>query len=326
MPLPQMQPVGQDGRRRPGSPSQRSEDGGSRPFCFPGSDLLFGGCQICSVDDGEFKERGFRRLRGGGQQWVWLNGADALCATDSRSKNAVQDCVEDVEGTSLGNEDSEDESYTEDNGGPPTAAPMVPQHDSGNIQCRNPEEAALQQEVEALLWSAGDVFAQKGWELGPIGGGRYRLNGRGIKLSLLPVGAPLPYFTHIAPVLGFDVAERAARLTVCDGSLRQPLLDYLLATGQNESYDQRGTENVMGVSGAGQFLDFNVAETGDRLIEMKHATIQAAIRRRAGGGAEAPGMTALQADGAKLLEVRPGGRLGGSRCSSRAGSQPPVVN
>lgn len=293
--------------------------------------MLFGNCQICSVDDGEFKERGFRRLRGGGQQWVWLNGADALCATDSKSKAAVQDCVEDVDGTSLGN-DSEDESYAEDNGCPPMAVPAtVPQHAGANPLVRNAEEDALQREVEALLWNAGDIFASKGWELGPIGGGRYRLNGRGIKLSLLPLGAPLPYFTHIAPGVGFDVAERAARLTVCDGSLRQPLLDYLLGTGQNESYDQRGTENPMGVSGAGQYLDFNVAETGDRLIEMKHATIQAAIRRRAGGGAEAPGMTALQADGAKLLEGKTGGSValprgqqGSSRCCSSAGSQPPV--
>jgi len=293
--------------------------------------MLFGQCQICSVDDGEFKERGFRRLRGGGQQWVW-NGAEALCATDSKSKQAVQDCVEELEGTSLGNEDSEDESCADDTGRASTAVLATGPHSKGASQNGiSPEVDALQNEVEALLWSAGDIFASKGWELGSIGGGRYRLNGRAIKLLLLPLGAPLPYFTHIAPMLGFDVAERAARLTVCDGSLRQPLLDYLLGTGQNESYDQRGTENPMGVSGAGQFLDFNVAETGDRLIEMKHATIQAAIRRRAGGGAEAPGMTALQADGAKLLEGKASsgvalarGSQVGSRCCSRAGSQPPV--
>jgi len=186
-----METISQRSRRRVGSPHHRSDDGEPRPFCFPGSDLLFGHCQICSVDDGEFKERGIRRLRGGGQQWVWLpDGADALCATDSKSKNAVQDCVEDVEGTSLGNEDSEDESYTEENSCPPMAVPAtVPQHEQGYMAFRSPEEEALQREVEALLRNARDIFAEREWELGPLGGGRYRLNGRAIKLSLLPAGA-----------------------------------------------------------------------------------------------------------------------------------------
>jgi len=165
----------------------------------------------------------------------------------------------------------------------------------------SPSQDNLAKALEAVLWSCGDIFVTRGWEVTHISGDRYSINGRNVKLTTHSAGN-IAVFSHNAEITGLDVAERAAQILVCDGSLRQPLLDYLLQNGKNESYDQRGTENVAGATGLGKYLDFNVAPTGDRIVEMNQATFQAQARQRA--GAAAPQMTSLQFEGQQLL-IRP---------------------
>mmetsp|Transcript_144228 Transcript_144228/g.401921 ORF Transcript_144228/g.401921 Transcript_144228/m.401921 type:complete len:349 (-) Transcript_144228:243-1289(-) len=315
-PLPQLRPIEQRpgrGRRRDG---EQSEDGDRRPSCFGGQ--LFGGCQICTVDDDDIHiGRGFERLR---ETWISLD-TEAFCSTHDRRKAGVNDLIEEAEESTVGGEDSSLEgdgtSVIDDchQSSVAKAASSVPWH------ARSADEERIQQELAAVMKDCGDLFTAQGWNLVHVSGERYMLNGRTIKLSLLPQGAPLPYFTHVSPSVGYDVAERASRIAVSDGSLRQPLLDYLMQTGQNESYDQRGTENPAGVAGAGKYLDFNVAFSGDRMIEMKHATIQAEMRRRVGGG-DIARMTALQEEGGKLLGGKPNAPNLLSRGSSSSTSHP----
>lgn len=169
-----------------------------------------------------------------------------------------------------------------------------------------PVQDSLQHELEAVTWRCGDIFITRGWDLKPSGSGedRYELNGRSVKMQLERLGTYKDSYQHLARDFGLDVAERAARIIVCDGSLRQPLLDYLLQNGQNESYDQRGTENVAGVTGPAKYLDFNSKPTGDRLSEMNMAMVQAAARRQASGNLAGPRLTALQYEGHQLLVSR----------------------
>lgn len=297
-PLPQMRPL----ERRFGRTRQRDRDGDEgRPTCFGGP--FFGGCQICTVDDDDIQTRnGIDRYR---NTWIMLD-ADGLCATDRKDKVGVNEIIEEAEESTIGCEDSasdpEDSSLEDSSASQAQAVSSMPTHrDSSRWQAKNADEEHMHRELDSVMRSLGSLFTSRGWDISHVSGERYMLNGRTIKLSLLPAGEPLPYFTHLASLAGYDTAENASRITVCDGSLRQPLLDYLMVTGQNENYDQRGTENAAGVAGAGKYLDFNVAFSGDRMIEMKHATIQAEMRRRVGGGGESTRKTALQEEGGRLL-------------------------
>jgi len=259
---------------------------------------------------------------------------DGLCATDRKDKVGVNDIIEEAEESTIGCEDSTsdpDDSSLEDSASQAQAESIVPTlRDSSRWQAKSADEENMHRELDCVMRSLGSHFTSRGWDISHVSGERYMLNGRTIKLSLLPAGAPLPYFTHLASLAGYDTAESASRITVCDGSLRQPLLDYLMVTGQNENYDQRGTENAAGVEGAGKYIDFNVAFSGDRMIEMKHATIQAEMRRRVGGGGEFARKTALQEEGGRLLIGKscyaslasPGVQLPLRRGPSSSSSQP----
>mmetsp|Transcript_63487 Transcript_63487/g.200566 ORF Transcript_63487/g.200566 Transcript_63487/m.200566 type:complete len:320 (+) Transcript_63487:69-1028(+) len=297
--LPQMRPI----ERRLGRGGELSDDGGARQTCFGGP--LFGGCQICTVDDDDIHTARGERLRG-----TWVSLDDGFCATDDKRKAGVQELIEDAEEDStFGGEESSlegDDSCAEDH----------PQHRSAAKASQSAAEDPLRAELDAVMQSSREFFALRGWEIVHVSRDRYLLNGRTIKLFLLPPGYALPYFTHISAVFGYDVAERASRIMACDGSLRQPLLDYLMQTGQNESYDQRGTENPAGVEGAGRIIDFNVAFSGDRMIEMKHATIQAEMRRIV--DEEVTRMSALQPERGRAS----GGPAGLSRGPSAATSHP----
>mmetsp|Transcript_35607 Transcript_35607/g.75815 ORF Transcript_35607/g.75815 Transcript_35607/m.75815 type:complete len:331 (-) Transcript_35607:203-1195(-) len=305
--LPQLRPL----EERPGRERRRLVEREEEvfplepPVCFPNQ--LFGTCQICTVEDDEIYAHRPPKER------LLVNWAfeemEGFCATEGKQAG-VSEYIEDLE---------------EGDVVPGTQAmPSVPtQRETSRWRARSPGEAqdALQEELKAVILGMGDTFVQRGWDLAHLCGERYSLNGRTIKLFLFPPGAPLPYFTHIAPSVGYDVAERAARITVCDGSLRQPLLDYLMQTGQNENYDERGTENPVGVTGAGKYLDFNVPLTDDRMIAMKHAKIQAEIRLHASGN-EGIRMSALQGEGGKLLGGRsPSCGPGNSRSPSRGAGE-----
>lgn len=305
--LPQMRPI-----------ERRLDDGPTRQTCFGGQ--LFGGCQICTVDDDDIRTtRGFDRLRD-----TWISLDDGFCATDDKRKAGVHELIEDAEDSTIGGEDSSlegEDSCADENyhSSVTKAAPSAPGlRDASGGLVKGVDEDPLRSELDFIIRHSGDTFAARGWDLVHVSRERYLLNGRTIKLFLLPHGAPLPYFTHISPMFGYDVAEHASRIVVCDGSLRQPLLDYLLQTGQNESYDQRGTENKAGVEGAGKIIDFNVAFSGDRMIEMKHATIQAEMRRIV--DEEVTRMTVPQPDRARLLGSKPGSQVGLSRGPSSSTS------
>uniref|UniRef100_A0A7S1RL68 Uncharacterized protein n=1 Tax=Alexandrium catenella TaxID=2925 RepID=A0A7S1RL68_ALECA len=295
--LPQMRPI----ERRP-------DDGAARQSCFGGQ--LFGSCQICTVDDDDIRTtRGFERLRD-----TWISLDDGFCATDNKGKAGVHELIEDVEEDStIGCEESslEGDDSCVDESVAKAAHGASTQRDGSGVLGKGTGEELLRSELDTIIRNSGDAFDARGWDLVHVSRERYLLNGRTIKLFLLPQGAPLPYFTHISPMFGYDVAERASRIVVSDGSLRQPLLDYLLQTGQNESYDQRGTENPAGVEGAGKIIDFNVAFSGDRMIEMKHATIQAEMRRIV--DEEVTRMTVPQPDRAKLIGTKSSGPVGLSR-------------
>lgn len=253
--------------------------------CF--GNPLFGGCTLCTTAADDFVQaRPVQRLRVN-----WEASAVPFCSAERGRCGARPDeLVEEVEETtSIGDDDksvvSEDTSEV-----------------TGSLVNRGQADSSqdlLHQQLEAVRWSAGDVFAARGWSLTRLSAGRYRFMGRTIKLFLLSPGAPLPFFQHLQKIFDYDTAERAATIMVCDGSLRQPLLDYLLQTGQNESYDERGTENIAGVSGAGKFLDWNTQGTDDRILEMTAAKMQADMRRSAAGESER--VSALQIEGSKLL-------------------------
>lgn len=271
--LPQLRPIEKRlARGQQHSNGEFSEDGVARQVCFGGP--FFGGCQICTVEDDDIhtQPRGFERLRDN-----WINLEDGFCASDDKRKAGVNEFIEDADDSTIDDDDSRVEDLGTDE------------------SCPSRERDPLQMELHIIQQESGDLFAMRGWDLVHVSRERYLLNGRSIKLFLLPRGAPLPYFTHIASSLGYDLAERASQILVCDGSLRQPLLDYLLQTGQNECYEQRGTENTAAVAGAGKMIDFNVAFSGDRMIEMKHATIQAEMRRMV--DEEVARMTAWNDDG-----------------------------
>lgn len=137
-----------------------------------------------------------------------------------------------------------------------------------------------------------DFFRMHGWEMAPLGGDRYHVNGREVRLILLPAGRPLAEYRHLEQRVGWATAKRSARIMVEDGPLKQPLLDYLMETGRNEQYDVRGTENFGAVPHAGKMMSFVVdgqaptrGSCDDQKIDaMKQATFQADMRKRAQQG------------------------------------------
>lgn len=261
-------------------PSPRTGGAGSGwarnfvPSCFPN---VLSGCSICLVDD----EVNIDRIR---RQWDRADGI--LCV--QRERTDLDDMVEDESEDTTSAGDTTERTEEED------SVQKRPSATSDGKATGGPR-CGLQREVEALLWSASDAFAARGWSVVHVEDDCYVIEQRGVRLTLLPARASAPCFAHLVASFGREVAERGARLTVKDGPLAQPLLDYLLQTGLNESYDQRGTENPGGVTGAAKFLDFVAAPTGpapavldldidegDRLASMKQATMEAEVRRRAG--------------------------------------------
>lgn len=288
--LPQMRPL-----ERRVAQQRRGKEEKATSTCFM-HPFFFGGCGVCSVDDDRMRNR-----------MAW--DLDTFC------KAGPDEYVEYLESNSADEEESSYGDLTPTRRSPvklqspvPGASPQRAEGGRGGsisaCRTRSTGGGSLESEIDEVVWSSGDVFITRGWEIVHIHGDRYSLNGRSVKLMLLPHSAPVPDIAHVAPSLGHDVAERAARVMVCDGSLRQPLFDYLLQTGMNEQYDQRGTENPAGVTGAAKHLEFNVIPTADRLVAMQNATIQAEVRRRAQGG-EPTRMSALQGEGGKFLATRP---------------------
>lgn len=264
-PWPQMRSIGERRHQEVRKPSGSS--GQNVMTCFSGQ--LFG-CSICTVDDSDiFPHGNLRRL---GDTWaVEVEGGGS-----------------EVDGSEVGAGVAEEESSVEDEDDASSLEDVdlgVPQWLPPTfVAGRHPSEVTIDQEIEALILGTGDAFATKGWELTRLGGDRYAINGRNVRLSLLPLGSPVPSSSHLAGKLGKTAAQRAARLTVHDGPLRQPLLDYLAETGQNEFYDARGTENPVAVTGAARNLEFHVpshvGNSGDRVEAMKQAILQADMRRQ----------------------------------------------
>lgn len=294
---------------------------------------FFGACTACApygLEEPDIGCKGFSRMR---KRWSDIE----FCASDAPAEESLRrrrkrrgsaaEMAEDdsSDATSVefsGSEDSSGPSAppmasakaaATPPGGSPSSSSSFPLFGRRMQQQRLaavesvPVQDSLQHELEAVMWRCDNIFATRGWELSPIGSGddRYELNGRSVKMQLERLGTYRASYQHLVRDFGLDVAERAARIIVCDGPLRQPLLDYLLQSGQNESYDQRGTENVAGVTGPAKYLDFNSAPTGDRLSEMNMAMRQAAARRQASGQLAGPRLTALQYEGHQLLVSRP---------------------
>lgn len=289
------------GRASPVHGEPQEVEGRTNSLCQMG---FFGGCTICTVSEDEIirPRAEFERV-----DKHWEPG-DLLCSTSDRRCGAktTEEYIEELEETTSigeGGDDSISEIESARYQGPPG---LIRRNLDGS------QDTPLLRELEALMRFAGEFFASGGWLLEATGGDRFRFNGRGVKLSMRHPGLPPPPFQHLLKATSYETAERAAHFTVCDGSLRQPLLDYLMQTGKNESYDERGTENIAVVEGAGKFLDFNIAGTEDRILEMRSATIQADMRRSAtalhagplGGAPAGARVSALQTEGAKLLGSR----------------------
>jgi len=212
----------------------------------------FFGCTICAVNDGDFMHRSYSISR-------YEAESDAPGP-------------EDFDG--LDEDDPDDHgmfSHFFDNG----LRGMEKKKKSGM-------RASVEEELKSLMWSTGDLFTEKGWEIEHVRShDRFSINGREVRIFVLPPGTPLSDFSHHTRMIGLGTAQKAAHIMVHDGPLRQPLLDYLFQTGTNEHYDARGTENPVAVTGLARNLEFSVpdAALGDRIDAMKHATAQADERR-----------------------------------------------
>jgi len=150
------------------------------------------------------------------------------------------------------------------------------------------QKADIQEELESLAESTGDLFEAQGWDIVQVSDDRFDINGRKVRIFLLPRGTPLKDYSLHSRRFGPPTAQRAAHIMVHDGPLKQPLLDYLMQTGLNEHYDARGTENPVAVTGEARKIEFEVPATAlgsamsedSRLDAMKHATAQAVVRRK----------------------------------------------
>lgn len=126
-------------------------------------------------------------------------------------------------------------------------------------------------------------FSSRGWVVKNVGGDRYRINERDVRLILVPTGKPIQDFRHLQDVVGWATAKRSARILIQDGPLRQPLLDYLFETGKNESYEKISTEFVGHerlVSFAMKGTPLHGADEESKLQAMRTATSQANERQK----------------------------------------------
>lgn len=155
----------------------------------------------------------------------------------------------------------------------------------GGMHDKQQGQAGIREELKSLAWLTGDLFESEGWDIIQVSGesgDRFKINGRKVRIFLLPEGTPLKDHSHHSRRFGAPTAKKAAHIMVHDGPLKQPLLDYLMQTGKNEHYDARGTENPVAVTGEARKMEFKVPATAldDRIDAMKHATAQASARRR----------------------------------------------
>jgi len=149
-------------------------------------------------------------------------------------------------------------------------------------------QSTLNQRLDTAVKSMQRALEVAGFSVSHIKGDQYSIEGRSVRLQLLQNSCE---FAHVTEKFGYDAAKRAAAISVVDGPLHQPLLDYLLQTGRNENYDMRGTENPAAVTGVGRQIDFlveNPTKTGNpeeasRIEAMWQATMQADLRQRATG-------------------------------------------
>lgn len=144
-------------------------------------------------------------------------------------------------------------------------------------------KGAVELKMDSLIDHFGDTFEVQGWDIVHLRSDRYKMNGRKIRVFLLPSGTPIPEYSHSTRTYGREIADKTSMVMVHDGPLRQPLLDYLSQSGKNEHYDARGTENPVEVSGHARKLEYAVTKhaLGDRIHAMKAATSQAVARRKA---------------------------------------------
>jgi len=138
------------------------------------------------------------------------------------------------------------------------------------------------QKVKQYVTALSSVFEKEGWAVEYLQDDHYLVNGRDVCIFLLPAGVPVPSAKGVERALSPAVAQFASRMMVSDGPLLQPLLDYLLQTGENEHYDIKGTENPAAVTGLGRRLEFNTKskDPNDRVEAMLQATLQAEMRRK----------------------------------------------
>mmetsp|Transcript_34195 Transcript_34195/g.78000 ORF Transcript_34195/g.78000 Transcript_34195/m.78000 type:complete len:274 (+) Transcript_34195:108-929(+) len=149
------------------------------------------------------------------------------------------------------------------------------------------------QKVQQYMLALSSVFEKEGWAIEHLHDDRYLINDREVCIFMLPAGVPGPQAKEVERALSPAVAHFASRMMVTDGPLLQPLLDYMLQTGQNEHYDAKGTENPAAVTGAGRRLEFyfgNHQNPNDRVEAMMQATMQAEMRRKV--SAQSPQATA----------------------------------
>eukprot|EP00933_Yihiella_yeosuensis_P051016 TRINITY_DN4884_c0_g1_i1.p1 TRINITY_DN4884_c0_g1~~TRINITY_DN4884_c0_g1_i1.p1 ORF type:complete len:359 (-),score=38.59 TRINITY_DN4884_c0_g1_i1:324-1400(-) len=139
-------------------------------------------------------------------------------------------------------------------------------------------------DLKAFRHACSDLFTQRGWSIRHVQGNRYKINKREVSLVKMPFGGTVQHaemFTFYMDWVSMAAAELAAPITVVDGPMKQPLLDYLLQSGMREVWDRRGTENTDGVAGMGRLHTFNMPTSDDRIAEMGKALAQANARRRA---------------------------------------------
>mmetsp|Transcript_12323 Transcript_12323/g.27985 ORF Transcript_12323/g.27985 Transcript_12323/m.27985 type:complete len:249 (-) Transcript_12323:108-854(-) len=139
-----------------------------------------------------------------------------------------------------------------------------------------PPDPQLDREIEEMQ----PIFASHDWTINHRADDRWVVNGRSVRLFRLPEGIPKPSVRHIEKRFPPDVAQHAVRIMVNDGPLMQPILDYLLGSGQNEHYDHRGSSNPGAVRGFGRGVEM-AGNPSDRLEAMRLASLEASVRREA---------------------------------------------
>lgn len=138
---------------------------------------------------------------------------------------------------------------------------------------------AAPEELEAVMTHLLSICEQKGLDIRHIEDSNYSMNGRSVRLFLLPWGTPAPNCTHLNSTLDWRTLHAAEGVIVHDGPLKQPFFDYLFQTGLNEDYDSC-TENLSVITGRARNHTFFVAPYDDRLDAMELATSQSEIRKR----------------------------------------------